>query len=255
MHLSPLALVLPLVAALPLGAQDFRWEGTLASGKTLEIRGINGRINATRAAGAKALVTATKRGRDDDPAEVEIKVVEHSDGVTICALYPSRRSSRANECRPGGGGQHDTRESDVEVMFEVQVPAGVDFDGSNVNGDVTARSLPANAELATVNGDIEVTASGEIEATTVNGSIEATLGSVERSLEFTTVNGGITLTLPANLNAEVEATTVNGSIDSDFPISVQGRVTPRSLRGRIGTGGRELELTTVNGSIRLRRAG
>lgn len=249
-----LALALPALAALPLGAQDFRWQGALAGGKTLEVRGINGRIRATRADGGQALVTATKRAKDDDPAEVEIKVVEHADGVTICAVYPSRRGSRANECRRGGGAMN-TRDNDVEVLFEVQVPAGVNFEGSNVNGDVSGESLPADAEITTVNGDISVSAAGEVEATTVNGSIDATLGSraLERPLKFTTVNGGITITLPAGASADVEASTVNGGIDTDFPINVTGRVNPRSLRGRIGEGGRVLELTTVNGGIRIRR--
>lgn len=250
-----LALVLPALAALPLDGQDFRWSGTLGTGKTLEVRGINGRIHATRASAGQALVTATKRAKDDDPAEVEIEVVEHDGGVTICAVYPSRRASRPNSCRPGGG-QNNMRDNDVEVQFEVQVPAGVRFEGSNVNGDVNATGLPADAEVATVNGDVEVSADGHLEATTVNGSITARLGRAEweRGLRFTTVNGGITLTLPAGLDADVEASTVNGSIDSDFPISVSGRMNPQTLRGRIGKGGRELELTTVNGSIRLRKA-
>jgi hypothetical protein len=43
---------------------------------------------------------ATKHGRRSDPAEVEIEVVEHAGGVTICAVYPSP-GSRPNECRQG----------------------------------------------------------------------------------------------------------------------------------------------------------
>ena len=32
--------------AAPLAAQDFKWSGAVASGKTLEIRGINGSVRA-----------------------------------------------------------------------------------------------------------------------------------------------------------------------------------------------------------------
>jgi len=100
-----------------------------------------------------------------------------------------------------------------------------------------------------------VGASGTARGTTVNGSITARVGRAawEGTLEFSTVNGGIRVILPADLDADVEARTVNGSIDSDFPITMQGRMRQREFRGRIGKGGRKLELTTVNGSIELRK--
>ncbi|HEV2750413.1 MAG TPA: DUF4097 family beta strand repeat-containing protein, partial [Gemmatimonadales bacterium] len=75
------------------------------------------------------------------------------------------------------------------------------------------------------------------------------------ALDFATVNGGITLDLPANLSTEVKASTVNGEIETDFPLTITGRFGPRRLNGTIGSGGRRLALSTVNGSIRLRKAG
>jgi DUF4097 and DUF4098 domain-containing protein YvlB len=253
---TTLSLAALLAVALPLSAQDFRWSGTIAAGKTLEIRGINGPIRATAARGKEALVTATKKARRSDPDEVEIKVVEHSGGVTICAVYPSGRRGRTNDCRPDGGGHNDTDNNDVEVAFEVQVPAGVEYEATTVNGDVSAEGLTAEVELSTVNGDVDITTTGLAEASTVNGSINARLGRGDwrGELEFTTVNGSITVSLPSGLGADVKASTVNGAIESDFPITMSGRMNPRSLRGRIGDGGRSLELTTVNGGIRIRKA-
>jgi DUF4097 and DUF4098 domain-containing protein YvlB len=61
----------------------------------------------------------------------------------------------------------------------------------------------------------------------------------------------VTVNLPAGVDASVRADTLNGSVRSEFPITVQGTVSPRRLRGTIGNGGRELRLSTVNGSIRL----
>jgi len=240
-----------------LTAQDFRWHAPLASGKTLEVRGISGRVRAVRASGGEAEVTAVKKaGRRGNPEDVEIKMVEAGDGVTICAVYPTRRSGMS-ECRPGGGGGDNIKDTDVSVDFEVKVPVGVDFVGATVNGDVEATDLPADARVSSVNGDVEVSAAGTARGTTVNGSVVATVGKAgwNGTLEFSTVNGGIRLTLPANLDADVDASTVNGAIDSDFPITVQGRMRPREFHGRIGKGGRKLQLNTVNGSIELRKEG
>ena len=231
----------------------WNWHGRVAAGKTIEIRGINGSITADQSNGSEVVVTADKRGRDDDPGEVRIAVVESEDGVTICAVYPGR----SNECRPGGG-RMNVRDNDVEVNFTVHVPRGVQFDGNTVTGDVDVEALDAPVSANTVNGSVQLeTATGQARAHTVNGGIQATLhgNAGTAPLDFETVNGSVTLTMPAGVNADFSAETVNGSIASDFPIQVMGRMNPRSLHGQIGTGGRELRVHTVNGSVRLRRLG
>jgi hypothetical protein len=47
---------------------------------------------------------------------------------------------------------------------------------------------------------------------------------------------------------------VNGEITTDFPVTIQGRLSKKTLSAKIGNGGRELRLETVNGSIRLGRS-
>jgi DUF4097 and DUF4098 domain-containing protein YvlB len=245
------------LAPLCAGAEDFAWHGRVASGRTLEIKGVNGSIEASGGAG-EAEVRAVKTSRRSDPDSVEIKVIEHADGVTICAVYPTpNESSRPNECRPGEGGRMNTRDNDVDVHFTVKVPRGVSFTARTVNGDVEATGLDGDAKATTVNGSIRLSTSGRAEAQTVNGSIRADAGRADWTGEraFKTVNGSITLTLPASTAAEVHASTVNGEIETDFPLTVTGRFSRRSLSGTIGGGGgRSLELETVNGGIRLRKS-
>lgn len=230
-------------------ANHWSWHGAIPQGKTLEIRGVNGTIRAEPATGTEVEVTADKHGHDDDPASVRIEVVPHDGGVTICAVYPGRD----NECRPGGG-HMSVHDNDVEVRFVARVPAGVAFDGNNVNGAVEASGLAAPVDLSTVNGGVTIeTSAGEASASTVNGGIHATVrGSGQGRLSFTTVNGSVDLGLASGLSADFSAETVNGSIDSDFPITLTGRINPRHLEGRIGQGGRVLRLRTVNGGIRVR---
>ncbi len=42
---------------------------------------------------------------------------------------------------------------------------------------------------------------------------------------------------------------------TSFPLTVTGRISRRSIQGTIGSGGRQLEMETVNGGIELRKAG
>jgi hypothetical protein len=247
------AAIVAVAAAAP--AQDWSWDGRVAPGQAVEIKGVNGEVKAAPAAGDRVEVTAVKKARRSDPASVQIKVVEHAGGVTICAVYPTRAGEAPNECRPGEGGRMSVQDNDVNVTFTVRVPAGVRFVGRTVNGSIEADGLTGNVDARTVNGGVRLSTAGKAQAETVNGSITAAVGQADGTepLSFKTVNGSITLDLPAGASAEVRAATVNGDVRSDFPLGGQARVSRRRLSGTIGGGGRPLALETVNGSIQIRQ--
>lgn len=268
--LAALAAMCSAVAAASAAQNttDFRWTGRVARGKSVEIKGVNGDVRAEPASGNEVEVVARKHARRSDPASVTVKVVEHDGHVTICAVYPTpSRSRRAgsrrddddgpNECRPGDDGRMNVGDNDTNVDFMIRVPADVAFVARNVNGDILATSLESDVEAYAVNGRITVSTSGVASAESVNGSIEATLGATrwKQPLDYRTVNGSITLTLPAKVAAELRAETMNGGIVSDFPITIQtSRRRGKRITGAIGSGGRELYVSTVNGGVRLRRA-
>jgi hypothetical protein len=250
------SLALGVLAVLGGQSDDFTWHRALAAGKSIEIIGVNGSIDASAGAGREVEVFAVKKGRRSDPESVEISVVEHADGVTICAVYPSARRGEENECRQGGKGRNNTRNNDVEVTWTVKVPRGVLFVGRTVNGHVNAEGLTAEAEAHSVNGSITLATTSWANASTVNGSISVRMGRTDWSgeLEFSTVNGGITVDLPSGASMEVDASTVNGSMSTDFPLTIKGKWGPRRMNGTIGQGGRSLSLSTVNGGMQLRRS-
>lgn len=235
-------------------AEDFTWSGEIEAGDALEIKGVNGSISVSRASGARVEVTAEARGRKSDPSTVRIEMVEHEDGITFCAVYPAPDERRENFCGAGNDGRMNTRNNDVSVHFEVRVPDAVRFIGRTVNGDVEALGLGADVVAETVNGSIEIETEGFAEAETVNGSIDAVLGAadIRQGVEFSTVNGSITLDLHDDVDAEIDASWLNGSFESSIPFLTSGRINRRSARGMLGSGGPELELSTVNGSIEIR---
>ncbi len=231
---------------------DFVWHGTVRTGQTLEIKGVNGDIIARRAAGGEIEVRAEKRAGRSDVNAVRIEVVDHGEGVTLCAVYPSSRG-RENTCEPGSGGRSNIRTNDVRVTFYVSVPENVAFRGSTVNGDVEVHDLASDVGAKSVNGDIDISTTGFAEASTINGSIDAAMEryNIEAGLSFSTVNGSISLDLPDDVNADLDAAWVNGRLDADLPFELIGRASRRSARGVLGDGGPELNLKTVNGSIHV----
>lgn len=253
---AAIAMAALLLAAGEAAAQEqFSWSGRVAEGRAVEIKGVNGAVRAVPAQGSEVRVTAVKSARRSNPRDVRIEVVEHAGGVTLCAVYPNARDGRPNECRPGAGGRMSVQNNDVQVAWTVHVPRGVNFIGRTVNGGIEGDNLPAAAEGRTVNGSVKLSAAGVVRAETVNGGVDITMGRSDwrEALEVKTVNGGVTVRVSGDLDANVSARTVNGSIETDFPLTVRGRFSTRHLQGVVGQGGRDLNLETVNGSIRLVR--
>lgn len=254
-HFTYAALATALIAS-PAAAQDtWTWKKALAAGRLIEIKGINGDISATAANGREIEVIAKKSARKSNTETVKLVAVEHADGVTICAVYPDAKRGEPNECRPGSKGRMNNNNNDVTVDFEVRVPQGIEFVGRTVNGSINASGLTADAEATTVNGSVRLVTTGIAEAHTVNGGINVKMGrsTWTDALAFGTVNGSITLSMPDPLSTEVTASTVNGSISTDWPLTMTGRWGPKRMHGKIGSGGRDLELSTVNGDIELRK--
>jgi hypothetical protein len=198
-------------------------------------------------------VTAVKSWRHSEPDAVELVPVRSERGITICALW----SARQRRC--GAAGEYEmqkVRHNDVAVRFTVYLPRGVKIDVSTVNGEVIIDCASAPVVANTLNGKILVhTSVGPVTASTVNGSIEASMDALTGGdIELGTVNGAVTAVLPAKLNAVVDASTVNGRVETDFPLEIAGKLSPRHLRGTIGSGGMTLKLNTVNGSVMLRRS-
>src|SRR2546422_3517468 len=163
MRISMLAL-LPVAAALALAPRtaaaqrEFHWKGTVAPGKAIEIKGVNGDVRASAGSG-DVEVTAVKRARKSDPDEVKIEVVQHEDGVTICAVYPSD-GRRENTCEAGDDGHMNVRDNDVTVDFTVRVPAGVRVLGETGNGEGEAAGWSSDGEATPGEGRIRISTTG-----------------------------------------------------------------------------------------------
>lgn len=264
------AAALSVTAAQAQNPNPWSWRGTIAAGRTLEIRGVMGTIRAEPATGREVQVTANKTADHSDVDDVRIEVVQEGGDVTICAVY---RGS-GNNCERGNGGNHHSRRSDVHVNFTVRVPAGVNFHGAAVSGDVSATGLTGRVELTSVSGDVSgtgltgptdlnsvsgdvelETASGEATGRSVSGNVRATVrGRATAPLRFSSVSGDLTISLPRDIGADVEMSSVSGELTSDFALTLGagGRIRRSRMQARIGEGGRTLSLSTVSGDVRLR---
>jgi DUF4097 and DUF4098 domain-containing protein YvlB len=149
------------------------------------------------------------------------------------------------ELRTGDG---SIRASDVagELSFETG------------DGSVTVDN--ADGRLTVETGDGSVTVSGKLGSLklhTGDGSVVLRAGAATAmtdNWDITTGDGSVSVYLPEDFGGELDAHTGDGTVHSDLTSfsSSSGENARRTLRGRIGAGGKLLRIRTGDGSIKLR---
>ena len=127
-------------------------------------------------------------------------------------------------------------------------------------GDGSVTVDGAEGRLSVDTGDGAVNVSGKLSSMklhTGDGSIvyRAQPGTaMVDPWEITTGDGGVSLYLPPDFGAELDAHTGDGSIRNDLDVeeAVEGANSKRTLRGKLGAGGKLLRIRTGDGAIRLK---
>lgn len=264
--------VLTLLNLGGLAAQEETVRRTLAwtgsnTERVFELSNVRGSIRIVGESRSDVSVVATRlveRQIDGDPGPA-MDFRNQDDRLLVCGdvthcgcnvEWPRNRRREDEQTR-------------VRVDFEVHVPKGTTLDVCGVNGGrVRVEGVEGRYTIRNVNGDLQLLgARGAGRASTVNGSIEATFAATPAAAaEFKTVNGRIDVTMPASLSADLRMKTMNGGLYTDFdttPLPAlnaterrDGRRVYRADRFasvRVGQGGPELTLETLNGDVLVRK--
>jgi Putative adhesin len=235
---------------------DFHWERRLAAGQRVHARNVNGDITVAPSSSGRVEIVGIKRGSGRALERLSARVQETDDGITVCVL----RTDSDDECDSNGYHHHGDDDDDwgrASVNLEIRLPSSVGIDASSVSGNVEITGAEGDVRASSVSGDLklEQLRASSVEARTVSGEISTSIESLtERGpLSFKTVSGDVKLRLPRNLDADLSMSSVSGQLDSDFQMTLGGggRMNRRRIEARIGRGGRELEITTVSGDVRL----
>jgi DUF4097 and DUF4098 domain-containing protein YvlB len=146
--------------------------------------------------------------------------------------------------------------AEVAVEYHVHVPYRVLLGSvGTVNGSVVVRGVEGGGDLRSVNGNIEVSdSSGRFSEKTTNGDIRLELHQLLEGgpMNLETVNGSVLLGLPAGAKADLKVLSMNGDVYSELPIPrTAGAPAPHAFKAKLGAGGGEISVRTVNGGIRL----
>jgi DUF4097 and DUF4098 domain-containing protein YvlB len=204
----------------------------LTKGGSFVLENVNGSVHVDGWDRDEVEVSAVKTGTSEarDVQQVKIEVDNSTPGqIAVHTRYPK-----------GEG-------AEVAVEYHVHVPYRVLLGSvGTVNGSVIVRGVEGGVEVSN--------SSGRFSEKTTNGDIRLELRELMAGgpMNLETVNGSVLLGLPAGARADLKVLSMNGDVYSELarPRGA-GTVAPHSFKTKLGTGGGEISVRTVNGGIRL----
>ncbi len=148
--------------------------------------------------------------------------------------------------------------------------------GGSVNAQTGSGSIRANGVAGAFNGstgsgsihmsqtapgDVVVsTGSGSSELRGVVGSVRASAGSGRITIDgrqegewrVKTGSGSVRISLPEDAAFDLDAESSSGGIDIDHPLTIEGRISKKHVKGQVRGGGPLLYIDTGSGGIRIK---
>ena len=252
-----LGIILGVIAAFGFTAnvsaqelrEEFHQTYPLAANGSVSLRNLSGAVHISTWAQNSVKVDAIKTARNQERLQEARIVVENTpDRVVIRTRYPDRNWDDDDD--------HDGR-SVASVEYNLTIPAGASLDEVKlVSGDVDVKGVGGDVRISSVSGNVNAEGvKGRAEISSVSGDVKVTFNRASSRMKLNSVSGDIIAMLPTDASVEVSANTVSGDISNEFGLEVDhGKYVGHHLTGQIGNGEGKLELHSVSGEIKVRRA-
>ncbi len=124
---------------------------------------------------------------------------------------------------------------------------------SSSGGSVEAEEIAGDLEASSSGGGVRIReAHGRVEAESSGGPVKVGFAAGNaRGGRVGSSGGGVEIRLDPAAALEIDASASGGSVRSDLPVTVQGKMKPDSLRGKLNGGGALLELRSSGGGITI----
>src|SRR5438132_9464354 len=226
--------------------EEIRKSFELQPGARVEVQGINGKVDIqtsdTKTAEVYVLRTAGSR---DSLNLREVTVEQTATGLLV----------RSRQVRHGFW-EHifgTNPKEDVTIKAPRQIALAL----KGINGRVTTGDIDGAIEAKGINGRVELGQfSDSAEVNGINGDVSLVVSHLgSEGAHLSGINGTIELKLASGLNADLAAHGMNGSVRSELPdVTVDKNEFGSRYSARIGTGGAPIEISGINGNVRLTRA-
>lgn len=216
----------------------------LKPGEKVWIQGINGRVEI-QTSDTKTAEVYVKRTADDPNSlhRRQLIVEQNPDGLLV----------RSRQVYNGVWDHLFGRDPKEEVT--IKAPRQIALQLRGINARVYSGDIDGRLEINGLNGDAQFGQIGDsAELNGINGRISVELTKLsERGLHIHGVNGGVELKLGPGINADLNANGMNGGVRSDIAEVRVEKENWSHYSARIGSGGPDIEISGVNGDVKLTR--
>jgi hypothetical protein len=231
----------------------------LSPGARVEVSSISGPVEVEVTDSATAEVHIVRSARSRAELDCAPMVVEGSP----TSLIIRTEQDHGSRCRNAQRSEH----------VRLRLPASVDFRASSVSGDVTIGRLEGAVHLSSISGDVRVGgASGELDLSSISGKVEvdratgyakisSVSGSVlvsiaelgEGGITANSISGDVEFRFVGRVDADVTVDSISGRVSSELTDMTVTKVGDSSFRGRLGSGGARISLSSISGDVRFTR--
>jgi hypothetical protein len=218
----------------------------LKPGTLIQVQGVNGKVDIQTAADTKTTEVFVKR-TGDNPSSLrrrDIIIEQNSEGLLV----------RSKQNHTGLWDHIFGKDPKEEVT--IKAPRDIALTLKGINGRVNTGDITGALEVRGVNGRVETGTAGEsAEVSGINGSISIGFKQLgEHGARFSGINGGVEIRLSVGLNADLRARGMNGRVVSEVSdVTVERENAWSNYSSQIGKGGPLIEISGINGNVRLTR--
>lgn len=217
----------------------------LKPGEKVWIQGINGRVDIQTSDTKTAEVYIKRTGDSANSLQRRQMIVEqNADGLLV----------RSRQTYNGVWDHLFGKDPKEEVT--IKAPRQIALALRGINGKIFSGDIDGPLELKGLNGGAQfgqVNEAASIDG--VNGSIVVGLAKLgSKGVQIHGVNGGIELRLAPGLDADLTAKGMNGSVRSEIAEVTIEKQNWSNYAARIGQGGPDIEISGINGNVRLTRS-
>jgi len=245
------------------GADAQNYELTLTSGQKIVVEGLLGKIIIKSHSGSKLLIESD--GYGEVPGKAKGLKEIYGGGIDNTGIGISVKESGKIIMINGAS----KRSEDAEYTFFVpeNVSMKVDYNSPFGYDDIEVEGFSGELEVSMLNAGIELkNVTGPMTIHTINGDIKAIFSKVNQNspTSITSINGEVEIIIPASTKANLKLSTFHGEIYSDCDIEFDNKDDRghddmhligghSNAEGKLNGGGVEMTLSSINGSIYIRK--